>query len=88
MIRRRCASLAAAGLLVLAAAVPAHAQSGQTPLAQALNALPLRNIGPFRSSAWVTSIAVPDALPAIHAIALAQVHAPYAQWIEANVSPE
>ena len=73
MIRRRFVSLAAALALVLAAAVPAHAQSiqsaqsaqstqsGQTPLAQALNALPLRNIGPFRQSAWVTSIAVPVA---------------------------
>ncbi|HET7551489.1 MAG TPA: hypothetical protein VFK04_09365, partial [Gemmatimonadaceae bacterium] len=58
--------LIAAAALVLAAAVPVHAQgnrtqSGQTPLAQALNALPLRNIGPFRQSAWVTSIAVPRA---------------------------
>ena len=53
--------LAAAAVLVLAAPVTAHTQSGRTPLAQALDALPLRNIGPFRQSGWVTSIAVPDA---------------------------
>jgi photosystem II stability/assembly factor-like uncharacterized protein len=52
---------ATAAVLVLAAALPAHAQSSQTSLARALNALPLRNVGPFRQSAWVTSIAVPDA---------------------------
>ena len=36
--------------------------SAQTsPISDALSAMPFRNIGPFRPSAWVTSIAVPDA---------------------------
>jgi photosystem II stability/assembly factor-like uncharacterized protein len=31
-----------------------------TPLEEVLNALPMRNIGPFRTSAWITDIAVPE----------------------------
>ncbi|MBP8272869.1 MAG: hypothetical protein KAY59_00475, partial [Acidobacteria bacterium] len=37
------------------------AQQAITPLAAALNTVQMRNIGPFRSGAWVTSLAVPDA---------------------------
>jgi len=59
MAKGRVAVLTAAAVIL--AATPLRAQVTQTPLARALNALPLRNIGPFRSSAWVTSIAVPVA---------------------------
>lgn len=39
-----------------------RAQAPQpTPLEDVLNALPMRNIGPFRTSAWITDIAVPEA---------------------------
>src|SRR5215207_8957424 len=34
-------------------------QAKKSPLATALDGLPFRNIGPFRPSAWVTTIAVP-----------------------------
>lgn len=55
----------AAALLVLAL-VPVlspRAQQAQpaTPLAAVLNAMTFRNVGPFRTAAWVTDIAVPDA---------------------------
>jgi photosystem II stability/assembly factor-like uncharacterized protein len=39
----------------------ASAASAQTSINDVLGAMPFRNIGPFRPSAWVTSIAVPDA---------------------------
>jgi photosystem II stability/assembly factor-like uncharacterized protein len=35
--------------------------SAQSSLARVFDGLPFRNIGPFRQSAWVTTIAVPDA---------------------------
>ena len=35
-------------------------QQASTPLDTILNALPMRNIGPFRTGAWVTSIDVPE----------------------------
>ena len=35
--------------------------SAQSPLDDFLNALPMRNVGPFRQSGWITSIAVPNA---------------------------
>ena len=35
--------------------------SAQSPLEHVFDGLPFRNIGPFRQSAWVTTIAVPDA---------------------------
>ena len=34
--------------------------TAQTTIRDFLSAMPFRNIGPFRPSAWVTSIAVPD----------------------------
>src|SRR5688572_8891996 len=45
-------------VIASAFAVNANAQS---PLDDFVNALPMRNIGPFRPSAWITSIAVPNA---------------------------
>src|SRR5687768_9511033 len=53
-MRRPIALLA----LLLALASPTRAQS---PLDDFLNALPMRNVGPFRQSGWITSIAVPNA---------------------------
>ena len=55
------------GLLVLLAAaaawvVPATARQ-DAPLSALLNAANFRNIGPFRTSAWVTEIAVPESPP-------------------------
>ena len=47
----------AAPLAFLQAQAPAPAP---TPLEDVLNALPMRNIGPFRTSAWITDIAVPE----------------------------
>ena len=38
-----------------------RAQTSTSLLDDVLNAMTMRNIGPFRQSAWVTSIAVPDA---------------------------
>ena len=53
---RTAAILAAAAA---AAVLPVRAwQSGS--LESALNATTFRNIGPFRTAAWVTAIAVPD----------------------------
>ena len=50
-------------LALVLAAVLTQAGSAQqpTPLAAALDTVQMRNIGPFRSGAWVTAIAVPDA---------------------------
>ncbi len=51
-------------LLVVAASQASTAQQGAVPdptLAGVLNSVQMRNIGPFRSGAWVTSIAVPEA---------------------------
>src|SRR5688572_16266010 len=45
--------------LVLVSMVPATGQQDD-PLAAVLNATTFRNIGPFRTSAWVTAIAVPE----------------------------
>lgn len=54
--------LCAALLVVVSASQSPSAQQGaaDSPLANALNTVQMRNIGPFRSGAWVTSIAVPD----------------------------
>jgi photosystem II stability/assembly factor-like uncharacterized protein len=53
-----------AALLTIAAAALLSPASGQdrveAPLDRVLNATTFRNIGPFRTAAWVTSIAVPD----------------------------
>ncbi len=52
----------AAVLLCLAAAAPAIVARAQQPptLETVINALTFRNIGPFRTAAWVTEVAVPD----------------------------
>jgi photosystem II stability/assembly factor-like uncharacterized protein len=50
--------LAAAGVFV----IPVRARQ-DAPLDGVLNATTFRNIGPFRTSAWITAIAVPDAPP-------------------------
>jgi photosystem II stability/assembly factor-like uncharacterized protein len=51
--------LVASALLAASAAVTSQApQSASLP--DVLDALSLRNIGPFRSGAWVTSVAVPE----------------------------
>ena len=49
----------AAVLAIVAWALPATAWRNAT-LEDALNATTFRNIGPFRTSAWVTEIAVPE----------------------------
>ncbi|TAK14610.1 MAG: hypothetical protein EPO35_09235, partial [Acidobacteria bacterium] len=46
--------------ICLVTATNLGAQQG-SPLADVLNAVQMRNIGPFRSGSWITSIAVPDA---------------------------
>ena len=51
---------AAAVLSILALVVPAAAQ--QPPSIDSItNALTFRNLGPFRTAAWITAVAVPDA---------------------------
>ena len=50
--------LALAGLTLLLANPLAQSAS---PVDSVLNALTFRNIGPFRTAAWITQIAVPDA---------------------------
>jgi photosystem II stability/assembly factor-like uncharacterized protein len=58
--------LLSCGLVLVATAfasprLPAHAQAPSPVTADAVaNALTFRNLGPFRSSAWVTEIAVPE----------------------------
>ncbi len=49
--------LVLAALVMLAGSVSAQQSS---PLADVLNSVNMRNIGPFRSGSWVTAIAVPD----------------------------
>ena len=53
----------AAYLLTLALAAPAFVLRAQQPqpLESVINALTFRNLGPFRTAAWVTEVAVPDA---------------------------
>ena len=36
------------------------------PVSGIVNAVQMRNIGPFRSAAWVTSLAIPDGPPHEH----------------------
>jgi hypothetical protein len=52
----------AASVLALACAAPAVVIRAQQPpaLDAVINALTFRNIGPFRTAAWVTEVAVPD----------------------------
>src|SRR6187402_3299123 len=52
----------AASLLTLALAAPVFVLRAQTaaPLDAVLNALTFRNIGPFRTAAWVTDVAIPE----------------------------
>ena len=49
-------------LLALACGAPAVVTRAQQPpaLDAVVNALTFRNIGPFRTAAWVTEVAVPD----------------------------
>jgi hypothetical protein len=56
-------SLLCAALLFVAtsASLAQQGSSAASPLAGVLNSVQMRNIGPFRSGAWVTSLAVPDA---------------------------
>jgi photosystem II stability/assembly factor-like uncharacterized protein len=62
----RSRSVALGLVLVAALALPwarPHAQQSSAsapPLDSVINALTFRNIGPFRTAAWVTSIAVPE----------------------------
>jgi photosystem II stability/assembly factor-like uncharacterized protein len=58
-----CVALFAAVVVFQPPAVRAQATAqtpSATPLEDVLNALPMRNIGPFRTSAWITDIAVPE----------------------------
>jgi photosystem II stability/assembly factor-like uncharacterized protein len=58
-MRAKLTFLAAIGLVAASAAL--LSQTPQTAsLQDLLDALPLRNIGPFRSGAWVTTVAVPE----------------------------
>jgi photosystem II stability/assembly factor-like uncharacterized protein len=50
----------AAGALVLCAISGIGARQPAAPLDDVLNALSFRNIGPFRTAAWITEIAVPE----------------------------
>src|SRR3954447_18508804 len=52
----------AVSLLALALATPLMVLRAQTPstLESVLNALTFRNVGPFRTAAWVTDVAVPE----------------------------
>jgi len=52
----------AAPLLALACTVPVVVIRAQQPpgLDAVINGLSFRNIGPFRTAAWVTEVAVPD----------------------------
>ena len=51
----------AAVLAIVAWVLPATALQNAASLDDVLNATSFRNIGPFRTSAWVTEIAVPEA---------------------------
>jgi len=57
---RRSLLLALLFALALAPSIPAR-QDAPNRLDQIANALSFRNIGPFRTAAWVTEVAVPDA---------------------------
>ncbi len=52
-----------AAAIVASPALPGARQAGApaAPLDTVINALTFRNIGPFRTAAWITSIAVPEA---------------------------
>lgn len=55
--------LALTGVLAVALIGPIAARQSAAPptLASVLNAVEMRNLGPFRSGSWVTAIAIPDA---------------------------
>jgi photosystem II stability/assembly factor-like uncharacterized protein len=61
-MRIRFAAALIALALALVPVMSPRAQQAQpaTPVAAVLNALTFRNVGPFRTAAWVTDIAVPD----------------------------
>lgn len=48
-------------LVAMAAACATVTAQPLSPLDRTLNALTFRNLGPFRTAAWITAIAVPDA---------------------------
>src|SRR5688572_15191351 len=48
---------------ILALPIAAVRSQQATPLDDVLNALTFRNIGPFRTAAWITEIAVPETPP-------------------------
>lgn len=62
-MKTRFAAALLALALALAPGLASRAQQPQpaTPVAAVLNAMTFRNVGPFRTAAWVTDIAVPDA---------------------------
>jgi photosystem II stability/assembly factor-like uncharacterized protein len=53
-----------AGVLLLALGVAAF--PAQITFSDLLNAVPFRNLGPWRAGAWVTSLAVPETPPSAH----------------------
>ena len=59
--------------LVIGWIVPVTGQP-EDPLAEVLNATRFRNIGPFRTAAWVTEIAVPESPARDHLFRLAASH--------------
>jgi photosystem II stability/assembly factor-like uncharacterized protein len=62
MKRRSARYLVATAAVAAALAVPfSAAQPATTGLDAVLNGLTFRNIGPFRTAAWVTAVAVPEA---------------------------
>src|SRR6185295_19565600 len=62
-MRTRLATLwfLVAGALLSTALQPRARQAPAPTIDSVINALSFRNIGPFRTAAWVTSIAVPEA---------------------------
>jgi photosystem II stability/assembly factor-like uncharacterized protein len=61
MSSRTIAGIASIALLTLTAvAPPAPVVAQDDALGQVLDAIEFRNVGPFRTSAWVTEIAVPE----------------------------
>lgn len=83
MTRRSVVALAACAFLLPSVLSGARAQS--TPDAAAVvNALTFRNLGPFRTSAWITDIAVPDAPARDHAYTIYAATRSGGLWKTAN----
>ncbi len=60
MLKTRLLALGALLLVVFAASVRTRAAAPPPPLDDILNSFTMRNIGAFRTGAWVTAIAVPE----------------------------